>query len=413
MSLFFSKKVFFIVSLYIPLLHCAYSQEVFLGNKAVVTVPVADTATKSLAFLTHGKSLEQVYTTLPCSPATGPSSCARAHQFLFNEIVAVTQEAGDEVECKVNNVFYEDPLNIPISSFWTLKKYIALLKNTKNTAVPEPYALDCKQVLDAPNVLTLTLPWHDQVTEKTYSVGTRFVRVKERDTAHEYGVKLNAVLTDGNLEAIVSMVPKDSAIIVHGLTFQERQKVFVSVLKKWVSSLAVIAYVWGGGSCIKTYKDADFSLASEKRGDDDLTYWTRPNDGIPHSGFDCSGLVLRAAQIAGLPYFFKNTATLAHNIGELKSTEELEEGDLVFYQGHVMIVSDLANNEIIEAIGYSSGYGKVHALTLAKAFEGITTYADLTAAYFAKRPLKRLKRDGTIARELPTFKLLKLQNIGL
>ena len=77
-------------------------------------------------------------------------------------------------------------------------------------------------------------------------------------------------------------------------------------------------------------------------GNKQLTYWDRIGDfEKPLAGFDCSGMILCAAQIAGLPYFFKNTDTLLGNLKPLRPTEELEAGDLVFYSGHVLVVSDL------------------------------------------------------------------------
>lgn len=409
---FSPKKIFLIVSIYASWMHCAYNPEATLNNKGVVIVPVADMGAESLAFLAQDKPVETVYSSLPYSPSSGPNSCARGHQLLFNELVDIKQEVGDEVECKVDNVFYEDAQRNRISTFWTLKKHIAQIKNNTdpiNDALPQPYTLDGKHVLDNSTILSLIMPWDDPVTKTTYSIATRFVHSKELDTEHEYGVKL-LNKENGNLEVVTSRIPKEFAVIGYKPTFKERQQVFVSLLKLWVATFNVVPYVWGGRSCTRAYSD-NFSLVSTKRGNDDISYWVRTNEPAPYSGFDCSGLPLRAAQIAGLPYFFENTTTLANNIAALQNNEELAEGDLIFYPGHVMVVSDIEKNEIIEAVGYASGYAKLHTLKLPQVFEGINTFADLTAAYFEKQPLKRLKSDGAIFKDLPTFKLLKLQSL--
>ncbi len=61
----------------------------------------------------------------------------------------------------------------------------------------------------------------------------------------------------------------------------------------------------------------------------------------PMSGFDCAGIISRAAQMCGIPYYFKNTYTLAHYLKSLSIDTHLQEGDLIWIPGHVMIVSDL------------------------------------------------------------------------
>src|SRR5690606_17679975 len=106
------------------------------------------------------------------------------------------------------------------------------------------------------------------------------------------------------------------------------------------------------------------------------------------SGFDCSGVIARATQICGIPYFCKNTATIPHCLKPLQKEQELHNGDLILIRGHVMIVFDVAKNLLIEARGYTHGYGKLQEIPINQVFEGIQTYKDLTDAYFGRKVIK-------------------------
>ncbi len=140
-----------------------------------------------------------------------------------------------------------------------------------------------------------------------------------------------------------------------------------------------------------------------------VSFWQRPTDEYPASGADCSGMLLTAAQSAGISYFSKNTKALVHDHGKLlKKGEKIEKGDLIYYFGHVMVVSDLEKSLLIEAIGYEAGYGKVQEISLAQAFSHIKTYDDLMQAYRSKRFLKRLNSQGKPYRSVHGVKLFKL-----
>lgn len=61
---------------------------------------------------------------------------------------------------------------------------------------------------------------------------------------------------------------------------------------------------------------------------------------MEQKGYDCSGLVLRAVQLAGIRYFCTNTTTARLALQDLLAHEALEVGDLILIYGRVMIVSD-------------------------------------------------------------------------
>ncbi len=139
------------------------------------------------------------------------------------------------------------------------------------------------------------------------------------------------------------------------------------------------------------------------------TCWECPGAQVPHCGFDCSGLILRAAQIVGLHYYFKNTTTLGLSLEDLEDDDSLQEGDLILMPGHVVIVGDVERNDLIEAAGHGAGFGAVHTISLAKRIAPIKDYARLRAALKDTTSVLRYKNSqGTPGREITSLRLLKL-----
>ena len=98
-------------------------------------------------------------------------------------------------------------------------------------------------------------------------------------------------------------------------------------------------------------------------------YWQRESVyQRPLAGFDCSAsYTLCGTNCWDAVLLLKLLATY-FLLALLKKGEALEEGDLIWYNGHVMIVSDVKKNRLIEAAGYESGWGKVHEIALDKVF---------------------------------------------
>lgn len=384
----------------------AYSFYDNISHEAFVNVPVANIATKSLSYLAKEVSLEELYNNFANSPETGPDSCARVHQLLFNEKINIINQKDQEVEFEIPNVFYLDPSNNKVNKFWTLKKYIILLKklsDEQSELIPDILADFSKsKIFFYDNILTLILPWQDDITKRSYSIGTRLVRVKNLDNEEQYAVKI----LDQNLFPVISYIPKKLCLRYFPKDKNESKKLFISILKKWAQ--LNIPYVWGGGSCIKKYQETKFILNSQKQNDAQITNWIRPEEEKPYTGFDCSGLVLKAAQISYLPYFYKNTVTLAANLKKLDYDDVIQDGDLIWHKGHVMIVSDVQNNLLIEAVGYSSGYGQVHEISLDKVFLSINNYNDLLEVYKNKLTLKRLNVRNEISNQITEFYIYRI-----
>ena len=111
--------------------------------------------------------------------------------------------------------------------------------------------------------------------------------------------------------------------------------------------------------------------------------------------------------MAGLPYTFKTTAMLEKYGKLFKRSDTIQNGDLIWIKGHVVIITDKDNNLVTEAAGYESSGGKVQTITIEKMFKDIYTLNDLLDAYYKKKLVTRLDRFGKDFKESPV-KLFKL-----
>lgn len=384
---------------------------------AVVIDPVIEALGHPMGGLHENFQINSLYKKIPYSLNNVSKECPRLHQLLFNEIVTIKRDNGIEVECEVPNFFYIGYNGQERSSIWILKKHIKMLTDFAEADIlknfPEPYSLKYKnsKYKSDKTIVALKYGWFDKATYKYYSAGTRFKRNKTADTKIEYGIRLF------NREKNIfenSLIPKKLALTFNYKSNEAKTASFVNILKEWASEKnGIISYVWGGVSFLKRDTDQDFFLNSNYINFKNLKFWDRPYRGKPPTGFDCSGLILRAAQICDMPYFYKNTETLSKYLSPLEKSKlcRLKNGDLIWYPGHVSIVSDIEKNEVIEAVGYRFGYGKVHSIKLNKLFENINNYKDLVFAYKNNKNLKRLKRDGSVGRIIDKFLLLKMDSI--
>jgi hypothetical protein len=139
-----------------------------------------------------------------------------------------------------------------------------------------------------------------------------------------------------------------------------------------------------------------------------ISYYQRAPAGREKSGFDCSELVWRVAQMAGVDYVFKNTGMIEQQGTLLPEHEPLRSGDLIWIRGHVMIADDVLHNKLAEAASYGAGFGRVHEIDLVKRFYGISTYRELEDVYRKHGCLMLLKADGNNSTNCKPFKLFKL-----
>lgn len=382
-----------------------------LDNHAVVVVPVADVSGRPLKTLKINKPPKEIYASLPCSAKNDAVSCLRVHQFLFNEIVKIEDETPEEVKCKIDNAFYLRNKE-KISSFWTLKSNIKKLSDLGNDSstkdvsliLPSPI-LDKNGNINFKNILVLILPWYEPKMNMHFSAGTRFLRESKLDTKDKYGVKAVNFNTNNIVEFLI---PKKSALVENVVAKKNPKKLFVKTLEDWcMQTPHKIPYIRGGCSFVKTCKPSDFKLEEMNVYGKTESYWNRSNNSKPHTGMDCSSLILLAAQISGIPFLFKNSKTIDEHLKPLKNNEPLEAGDLIWMLGHIMVVGNTNRNEIIEARGYTPGYGIIHKINLSKLFLNVKDFKELANLHLKEQPLFRLDSQGKIEKKIPEFKILR------
>ncbi len=333
----------------------------------------------------------------PFNAAASPDTlgCPRAHQGLYNEIVNCLDEKDEFVQIAYGTAISYKAADTSenASSFWTYKKHLIALKTLRSDlleALPHPvYA-------EQPTIVLL-YPWEQ------FSAGTRFKHCFEWDTDIFYAIEY----VDHEYDHVSGgLIPRENAMPEIKQSPQLARALFVKNINDLVDRVTAtgpensIAYVWGGSSFLHTYKQPAFF---NKDG-----LWHREGNVSPYTGYDCSGFILRMAHIVGIDFPWKTAATIAAKCSPLTEADQLKEGDIIWVRGHVMVVSSLAKNEIIEARGYSSGYGCVHRIALSECFEGINSYADLLERYHTTKIVHFKNKAGEVLPEDREFKLLKL-----
>jgi cell wall-associated NlpC family hydrolase len=324
--------------------------------------------------------------------------CHRSHQGLYNELVTIVEEQEGCFKIACNNVVYgyDNESKEKLNTFWVYKKDLVELKKLPNETLE---AVPCPKYAQEPTIV-LTYPW------KIFSAGTRFSHLPEQDTSNTYAIK-RADFTTNTI--LIDFIPHKNALVETKKHPKAARKLFVKNINHLIDRISstnkkginnVIPYVWGGSSFTVPYQDSDFYLADGS--------WQRAGKNDPYSGYDCSEFVMRMAQIAGVEFPWKTTKVMEESKRALAKNESLENGDLIWISGHVMIVSNIKRNEIIEARGYKSGYGRVHRLKLAECFHGVTTYDDLLKKYYLQQTIQLKDKQETIQEKEYPFKLLKL-----
>ena len=388
----------------------------FGSERGVVIVPVADLVGQPLATFYPSQTAEVSYKTLPWSCYRSHYEAnARLHQLLFHEQVKIIERRGKEVCVEVPHVYYTTS-NSPLAQtrYWTHAKNILSLSNLSAHGVDRrrlPPPINFRNDVSQKNaeIVSLIEPWHNQKTEVTFSAGTRFLKTdKQPKTGMLVVYTLNP--HSGTIEQL--LLPSTVVYNPSNKTMRQKTKDFISILQKWTANnRGCISYVLGGCSYTEEHGKNIFKVQHSHITKRPLLYYDRPITRAVKTGFDCSNLILRAAQIVDIPYYFKNTYTLSDALRPLSSKETITEGDLIWMPGHVIIISDMKKNLIIEAHSYDGGYGKIHEMPLAKTFKNIHTFAELQKAYNAQKELKRLASNGNVQQTYKQFKILKLASV--
>lgn len=387
-------------------------------QKAVIVVPIADLVGQPMRTFYPNCDIKRAYQNLPvCGGVINPlHACPRMHQLVYNDIVDIIRMEEQEVCIKTGDAFYYTQLNHqPHSTYWTLKENIMPLTELVNKKInlnhlPDGinFADENSTAMHNPTVITLITPHTDKKTKQTFSAGTRFVcahnKRKKRKVITAYALDYK------NMKEYKVIIPAEKCTqTVANKTKEEHITDFVSLIKKWASTNdGIIPYVWGGTTYSTMMKNHYTEITQIIDGKESTYYQFAQDNSSPKSGLDCTGLVVRAAHLCGIPYFCKNSSTIARCLQQLSVNESVSAGDLIIIRGHVMIISDVENNLLIEARSYAHGYGKLQEISVDKVFEGINTYTDLIAAYFKKQKVKRKDSDGKIRDFFDDLKIVKM-----
>lgn len=207
-------------------------------------------------------------------------------------------------------------------------------------------------------------------------------------------------------------IPKAILIIDLPSSWDDKIKLFVRLLTMYAHQEAgFIPYVLRGASFTRTIDES----YQEKTGTCQsalCTYYEYNNFAdVPKPGFDCSNFITRAAQMAGIPFFFKNSLTIAAYVQPVSATQSLQSGDILWKQGHVMVIADTEKHTIIEARAYNNGSGQVQEIPISAAFKNIATCDELLAAWRNGQTIERLGDDGTVIESITDFELLSLKSV--
>lgn len=391
-------------------------------QKAIINVPIADLIGQPIQTIRPNQSPDAAYNSIAlCAGQTSSSyACPRLHQALYNDIVEVIKTTENEAYIRITQSYYLIPSSAtPQSNYWTLKKNITLvddltMHNISLNHLPDPidFSDTSHLALNNPAVITLIEPHYDKTVDLTFSVGTRFMCVpstykKRSSYFHVFAIdytnmKEHHIKIPHKKCTLSSQTDTPSTCIAH----------YVNLLKKWAHTKhGCIPYTWGGTSFAQTTQ-GDFKEVTHRTNNGDYSAYEYNKDSqSPKSGFDCSGAIARATQICGIPYFCKNTTTIAQRLTPLKKDEALASGDIILIKGHVMVVSDINKNLLIEARSYSHGYGKLHEIPINHVFEGIETYKNLTDAYFNKTVIKRKDKQGKVRDTFTNLQLFSMASV--
>jgi hypothetical protein len=390
-------------------------------QKAVINVPIADLIGQQITSMRPDQSPQTAYNSIAlCAGKTNSTySCPRLHQALYNDIVELIKIVDHEAYIRIPQTYYLTPSShIPQSNYWILKTNITPLEeltqhNIPLNHLPNPidFTNNNQQLLEDSNIVTLIEPHYDPILQITFSVGTRFMRTptitKKKNTIEVFAINYQT-----HQEHSIRIPIHKCMIIDDQKTAHERITDYVHLLKKWVHTKhGCIPYTWGGTSFAHTTQ-GNFKEVMHTTTNGDYSAYEYENDThCPKSGFDCSGVIARATQICGIPYFCKNTTTIAQCLQPLEKGTDVSPGDLILIKGHVMAISDTTKNLLIEARSYAHGYGKLHEIPLSQIFDGIETYKELTDAYLNKSVIKLKDKQGKIRATFANLQLFSMASI--
>jgi hypothetical protein len=355
------------------------------------------------------QSVKKRYEHLPCSYIANPQTTwQRIHQLVLHQTVFIKKEYPHEVFVEVPHLLCRPSAMKEGENLcgWMQKKDVVYLD----------------QLL--PDTLQY-LPNRDDLIKESKNQTTAFL--KEPYFVKELGVTLSATTQcvvakqeqdhllcyffhPTKKTTILAKIPKTLATIPPS-TKEAQLELFFNLIHTWAyPKKGFVPYVLGGASITTYYKGGFIKkpiLAGKKilkNSDGQLCYlFDRQFSTQFKSGVDCSTLVYLAARCANLPYFCKNTTTVANTLKKVTKNTPLKKGDIIVFPGHMMVISELHPLKILQSRGYSSGFGRVAENDAKDLFYTIKDAKDLKKAYLQKKPLVFKNQKGKKGSEYKTF----------
>lgn len=295
------------------------------------------------------------------SPLLG--NCNRLHQLLFNEVVRIKEIKKNKVLVECGSFVFSGMHGSDQFTLWIFKDDITGFKAIQKKISEFIPDSPCHQKFKKPKLnseyIIINKPY------KNFSTGTRFVKTGETNNEYEIAyIQNKKIIKD-----------KISKNLVQKSLKNKKRDAFVNFIKYLTNISPKIRYIWGG-----TSYSTDKSL--------------------PLKGFDCSGLILRAAQIAQIPYFYKNSLTISAYLEQINDASKIQKGDIIWFPGHVIVILDPKTGLCAEANGY---YECLHTIYLKDIFKNIDSFEKM----LNKKELLRLLPNGK-SKILTQFKILKL-----
>lgn len=384
-----------------------------LPRKAMCTACVLDVVEYPLGGL-YGTpdEVNHAYKNIPIS--WGPHEqdkqvCPRTHQLLLHDIVTILDETPCEAFIQLDACYVLDAENHKQSlTGWVLKNHLKDLNELDSKKTPALISWTNSNI-DRANVKTVTLftSFGDK-SGTIYCAGTRFILNRLVNMNFEV-----FAYSESNNDFILIEVPQSSCVFE---TFyyspEEKRNHFCRLLNIWTSIPGnCIPLVWGGASVGVVCDPNNFSLQTLTNAEGETRYaWTRSSKMVAnvYTGVDASGVILRAAHIMGIPYFCRNSKTAAQFLTQLSPKDYPQTGDIIWLPGSLLVINDLNKNTLITTMSYTSGYGALVELPLSKVFKDIMTYQQLSHAYRSGNSLTLLNKDGSQARTVEEFKVLRM-----
>lgn len=403
------KYVYGIVFLITSMLRGFWWDRYDLATMAVVKVPVADMLMNVASYYTSAVP-RALYKSLPlsCEPKGFP--CVRVHQMLFNELFFDATCLNAECTGKIPNAIYgyNAIKNQPINTYCSLTTSMIFLDELARKNLIKYIPAPCEMSKFFSKILVLVLPWKDAATGMQFSAGTRFVRAMKHDRENLYAVRY---INFDTMKPVSAFIPKDRCVIVQDQSAQQKRTAMISMIRSWINHAAprIIPYVLGGSSYLAGVENTKPYLKEQSILGQKAAVYKRKETHKPCWGLDCSELIWRAAQIVGIRYPWKSSLMVERFLKPLGAKQQVEVGDVIWVPGHVMLVSDVVHNKLIESVGYKSGFGKVHEIALKDRIQNCDSYAKLVRLMRAQRPIVFIGENGSTCTDEPyKFKILKL-----